>query len=46
MQAELILDLLLYLSKDRNSPVIENFKQSAMPGLKEEVSKEEFLKLW
>ena len=31
--------------KDRNSPVIENFKQSIMPGLKEEVSKEEFFKI-
>lgn len=31
--------------KDRNNPVIENFKQSTMPGLKEEVSKEEFFKI-
>lgn len=31
--------------KDRNIPVVENFKQSIMPGLKEEVSKEEFFKI-
>ena len=31
--------------KDRNIPVVENFKQSIMPGLKEEASKEEFFKI-
>ncbi len=31
--------------KDSNNPVIENFRQSVMPGLKEEVNKEEFFKI-